>query len=82
MALDKRQTDINIMDLDKTKYYLFEIGRRIKHRDYIEHKYPSKVFYFGQQGKRLSATSVLCVYYTHNTLLQSSFLLRLQLVPE
>lgn len=61
MALDKRQTEINIMDLDKTKYYLFEIGRRIKHRDYIEHKYPSKVFYFGQQGKRLSAT-LCCVY--------------------
>jgi len=64
ISLDKRQTEITITNLDKTKYYVFEIGRRIKHRDFIEHKYPSKVYYFGQQGNVLMQAQCQpsCIY--------------------
>lgn len=54
MDLDKRQRVINMVDISDNKYYLFEIGWRSKHRDTIDYKYASKLFYFGEQvGARI-----------------------------
>ena len=51
MDLDKRQRMINMLDISDKKYYLFEVGWRSKHKNVMNYKFASKLFYFGQQGE-------------------------------